>query len=203
MIKLYHHPDCPYSQKVRVVMAEKELEYELVLVDLHKNEQKSQDFLKLNPYGKVPVLVDEDVIIYDSTTINEYLDEEYPEPAMMPEAGESADRARVRMLEDFCDTSFIPPTLILLAELHKPEEQRDGELVRRYQGELVRVLARLDQQLEGKDYLVGAFSLADAAFAPRMMILPQIGVDLDPRWHNVPAWIARLRERGSVRALNL
>lgn len=201
MIKLYHHPDCPYSQKVRVVMAEKELEYELVLVDLHQNEQKSQEFLKLNPYGKVPVLVDEDVVVYDSTVINEYLDEEYPNPAMMPDAGESSDRAKVRLLEDFCDTSFIPPTLILLAELHKPEGQRDAELVRRYQAEIVRVLSRLETQLEGKEYLVGQFSLADAAFAPRVLILPQIGVELDARWRNVPAWINRLRSRASVTAL--
>lgn len=201
MIRLYHHPDCPYSQKVRVVMAEKELEYELTLVDLHNNEQKSQDFLKLNPYGKVPVLVDEDVIIYDSTIINEYLDEEYPNPPMMPAADESADRARVRLLEDFCDTSFIPPTLILLAELHKPEAQRDGELLRRYQGEIVRVLGRLETQLEGREYLVGDFSIADAAFAPRLLILSQIGVELDGRWHNVPNWINRLRSRRSVASL--
>lgn len=199
MMKLYHHPDCPYSQKVRVVMAEKDLEFELVLVDLHKSEQKTPEFLKLNPYGRVPVLVDDDVVVYDSTIINEYLDEEYPEPAMMPE--DSASRARVRLLEDFCDTSFIPPTMVVLAELHKAEEARDKETLSRYQAEIARVLARLETQLEGREYLGGGFSLADAAFAPRLLILHQIGVEIDARLTHVQAWIQRVSERPSVRSL--
>lgn len=201
MIKLYHYPDCPYSQKVRVVMAEKELEYEPVLVDLRKNEQRAPDFLKLNPYGKVPVLIDEDIVIYDSTIINEYLEEEYPTPALMPE--DSAGRSRVRLLEDFCDNSFIPPTLIILAELARPQAERDGDKIRRFQGELARVLAHLDAQLDGKEFLATAFSLADCAFAPRLMILPQLGVEVDQRLQNVIAWVARLRDRASVRSLGL
>jgi glutaredoxin len=60
MLKLYDYPDCPYGQKVRVVLAEKELEYETALVDLRKQEQRTPEFLRLNPLGKVPVLVDED-----------------------------------------------------------------------------------------------------------------------------------------------
>lgn len=201
MIKLYHYPDCPYSQKVRVVMAEKELEYERVLVDLRKNEQRSAEFLKLNPYGKVPVLIDEDIVIYDSTIINEYLEEEYPAPALMP--ADSAGRARVRLLEDFCDNSFIPPTLIILAELARPQAERDQDKLRRFQAEVSRVLVHLDMQLEGRSFLAGEFSLADCAFAPRLMILPQLGIELDPRLQNLPGWIARLRERPSVRVLGL
>ena len=201
MSRLYQHPDCPYSQKVRVVMAEKDLEYELVLVDLHANEQKTTEFLKLNPYGRVPVLVDDDVVVYDSTIINEYLDDEYAEPPLRPE--DSGARARVRQLEDFCDTSFIPPTMVILSELHKSEDQRDGDMLQRYQTEVARVVARLDPFLEGNDFLVGDFSLADVAFAPRLMILHQLGVELDPRLHNVPGWIARLRDRTSVKSLDL
>jgi glutathione S-transferase len=201
MIKLYHYPDCPYSQKVRVVMAEKELEYERVLVDLRKNEQRAAEFLKLNPYGKVPVLIDEEIVIYDSTIINEYLEEEYPTPSLMPD--DSAGRARVRLLEDFCDNSFIPPTLIILAELARPQAERDMEKLKRFQGEIARVLAHLDAQLDNKQHLVGEFSLADCAFAPRLMILPQLGVEIDPRLQNVSSWASRMRERPSVRALGL
>ncbi|TMA68989.1 MAG: glutathione S-transferase family protein, partial [Deltaproteobacteria bacterium] len=111
MLKLYDYPDCPFCQKVRVVLAEKDLEYEKIFVDLRKQEQKLPDFLRLNPYGKVPVLVDEDEVIYDSTIIDEYLEEEYPLPRLMPE--DSQGRGRVRMLEDYCDNSFIPPTTML------------------------------------------------------------------------------------------
>jgi glutathione S-transferase len=83
MLKLYNYPDCPFCQKVRVVLEEKDLEYETVLVDLRKQDQKTPEFLQLNPYGKVPVLVDDDTVVYDSTVINEYLEDEYPIPALL------------------------------------------------------------------------------------------------------------------------
>src|SRR5437870_4776213 len=117
MIALYDYPDCPFAQKVRVVLAEKDLEFDTVVIDLRKGEQRAADFLKLNPYGKVPVLIDDDVVVYDSTIINEYLDDEYPNPPLMPE--DSAGRARVRQFEDFCDNSFMPPAGIVFAELQK------------------------------------------------------------------------------------
>ncbi len=200
MIRLYDYPDCPFCQKVRVVLVEKDLEFERVHVDLRKGEQKTPEFLKLNPYGKVPVLIDEDVVVYDSTIINEYLDEEYPNPSLMPE--DSASRARVRLLEDFCDNSFIQQAGVVWAELHKAEAERDAEKIKRYQAEMGRVVALVESTLQGKSFLVGEFSLADVAFVPRALILPQLGVDLDTR-PNVAAWIARLRERPSVRSLGL
>jgi glutathione S-transferase len=70
MLKLYDSPECPFCQKTRIVLAEKDLSYETVPVDLQAGEQKRPDFLKLNPFGKVPVLIDDEVIVYDSTIIN-------------------------------------------------------------------------------------------------------------------------------------
>lgn len=201
MIKLYDYQDCPFSQKVRLVLAEKELEFERVLVDLRKGEQRAPEFLKLNPYGRVPVLIDEDVVVYDSTIINEYLEDEYPSTSLMPD--DSAGRARVRMLEDFADNSFTPQAGLALAELTKPEAERDAEKLRRYQSEIGRVLSRVETLLDGKPFLAGEFSLADVAFVPRLLILPQLGVELDPRLQNVNAWTARLRERASVQTLGL
>ena len=75
--------------------------------------------------------------------------------------------------------------------------------MRKYQAEIGRVLARLEGHLEGKEFLAGEFSLADVAFTPRLLILPQLGVEVDARLQNVAAWIARLRERPSVRSLGL
>jgi maleylacetoacetate isomerase len=199
MIKLYDYPDCAFAQKVRVVLAEKELEYETVFVDLRKGEQKSPEFLKLNPYGKVPVLIDEDVVVYDSTIINEYLEEEYPHTRLLPE--DSANRARARMLEDYCDNSFLPSCEFVLAQLVKPEVERDHERLKRYQTEIQRGLARLEAHLDGKEYLVGEFSLADIAFVPRVLLLPRLGVELDARLRHVPAWIERLRQRPSVKSV--
>jgi len=202
MLTLYDYPDCPFCQKVRVVLAEKDLEYEKVFVDLRKQEQKSPDFLRLNPYGKVPVLIDEDEVMYESTIINEYLEDEYPIPRLMPE--DSGGRARVRLLEDYCDNSFIPSTTTLLAQLRKTEAERDGQRVDQAREDLRRGLYFLSDRLGGQEYLVGKeFSLADAAFAPRIMVIGRLGVELEPALSNVQAWIERIRARPSVRALGL
>lgn len=202
MLKLYDYPDCPFCQKVRVVLAEKDLEYEKVFVDLRKQEQKSAEFLHMNPYGKVPVLVDEDEVIYDSTIINEYLEDEYPLPRLMPE--DSQGRAMARLLEDYCDNSFIPPTTMLLAQLRKPEAERDVQRVEQARDELRRCLYFLGDKLNGNEYLIGhEFSLADAAFAPRMMVLGRLGFEFEPALAPVQAWLERIRSRPSVRGLGL
>ena len=104
MLKLYDFPQCPFGQKTRIVLAEKQLDWQMVLVDLRKNEQHTAKFAAMNPFHKVPVLVDEEegdgrTVIYDSTVINEYLEDEYPEPPLLPQ-GDSAGRARIRQLED-------------------------------------------------------------------------------------------------------
>jgi glutathione S-transferase len=202
MLKLYNYPDCPFCQKVRVVLAEKDLEYEKTLVDLRKQDQKTPEFLQLNPYGKVPVLVDEDTVVYDSTIINEYLDEEYPIPALMPE--DSQARAQVRTLEDYCDNSFIPPTTVLLAQALKPEGERDAQRVDQAREELRRCLYFLREKLDGNQYLVGnQFTLADAAFAPRMIVLGRLGFEFEPALAPVQQWVDRIRTRPSVASLGL
>jgi glutathione S-transferase len=202
MIRLYDYPDCPFAQKVRVVLAEKDLEFEKILIDLRKGEQKSPEFLKLNPYGKVPVLIDDDVVVYDSTIINEYLDEEYPIPALMPE--DSQGKAQVRTLEDYCDNSFIPPTTVLLAQALKPEGERDEPRVEQAREELRRCLYYLREKLDGRQYLVGSqFTLADAAFAPRMIVLGRLGFEFEPALAPVQQWVERIRARPSVASLGL
>lgn len=201
MMELYDYPDCPFAQKVRVVLAEKELEYKKTYVDLRTGEHRQNaEFLKLNPYGKVPVLIDDEVVVYDSTIINEYLEEEYPHPALMP--ADSAARARVRTLEDYCDNSFLPSAGFVQAELSKPQAEQDAERLQRYRNELSRGLKRLEGFVSGKEFLVaGQFSLADIAFVPALLILPRLGVEVDPSLRGVTAWINRLKQRPSIKAL--
>lgn len=200
-MKLYNYPDCPYCQKVRVVLAEKDLSFELAPVDLRKNEQKAPEFLRLNPYGKVPVLEDEELVLYESTIINEYLEDEYPLPALMPE--DSAGRARVRMLEDYGDNIFLPQTSLILAELARAEGERDSDKLNRYKTGLSRSLEWLNSSLEGREYLVDDFSLADIAFVPGVLILPNMGIEVSPGWKNLSGWLSRLRQRSSIQALGL
>jgi len=199
MLKLYDSPECPFCQKTRIVLAEKDLSYELVPVDLQAGEQKRPEFIKLNPFGKVPVLIDDEVIVYDSTIINEYLEDEYPHPQLMP--SDSAARARVRTFEDYADNAFIPLTGTIMRELRKPEAERDQEKLATSRQQVARMLAVIDGSLAGRNWLVGNFSLADVAFAPRIVILPALGVAVDPEWRNLASWIQRLNQRASVHDL--
>jgi glutathione S-transferase len=202
MLKLYDYPDCPYAQKVRVVLAEKELEYETALVDLRKQEQRTPEFLRLNPLGKVPVLVDDEEVICDSTIINEYLDDEYPAARLMPE--DSQGRALVRWYEDYCDNEFIPYTTQLLVQLRKPEGERDAQQVEQIRERLRRGLYLLRDRLDKSEFIVGSdFTLADAAWAPRMLVLGRLGFEFEPALASVQAWVDRIRTRPSVRGLGL
>lgn len=199
MLKLYDYPESPYCQKTRIVLAEKDLSFEIVPVDLKAGEQKRPEFLKLNPFGKVPVLIDDEMIVYDSTIINEYLEDEYPHPPLLP--SDSSARARVRTFEDYADNAFIPVTGIILNELRKPEAERDADKLANARQQVQRMLAVIDGSLAGRQWLAGTFSLADVAFAPRVVILPTLGVELDPQWKNVAGWIQRLNQRASIHDL--
>src|ERR1700723_2680719 len=158
MIKLYDFLPCPFGQKVRIVLAEKGLSYELIQVDLTQGEQRKPEFLRLNPFGRVPVLIDEDVTVYDSTIIAEYLEDEYPEPPLLPAVGVSALRARARIWEDFADTSFTPQVGQLMSEMQKPEAERDPARVQRVQRSVERALDFLNRELQGQEFLAAQFS---------------------------------------------
>lgn len=202
MIKLYDFLSCPFGQKVRIVLAEKALTYDLVNVDLTQHENRKPDFQRLNPLGRVPVLVDDDTVIYDSTIINEYLDDEYPEPPLLPAIGSSAMRSRARLFEDFADTTFTPPVGQLIAEVSKPEGDRDQTRIQRYHQIIERALDYLNHELQGNNFLAGEFSVADIAFAPRMLVLGEIGIDVAGNNRgNIDAWLKRMIERPSIRNL--
>ncbi len=201
MIKLYDFLPCPFGQKVRIALAEKGLTYDLVQVDITKGENRHPEFFRLNPFGRVPVLVDEDTTVYDSTIINEYLEDEYPEPPILPLVGSSALRARARRLEDFADTSFTPQVGQLMAELGKPDAERNAERLQRLNQGVERVLDYLNQELAGQQFLATDFSVAEIGFIPRLLVLPNLGIEAGTNRPNVDGWIKRLLERPSLRNL--
>src|SRR6266496_2266119 len=127
MIKLYTFPPSTNSRKVRIALLEKGLEFVRVNVDLSKGEQKSPEYLKIHPFGQVPALDDEGFIVYDSTVINEYLEDEYPYPPLLPK--DSDGRARARLMEDYRDNYFIPATGQINREMRKPEGERNPQVI--------------------------------------------------------------------------
>jgi len=200
-MKLYDFLPCPFGQKVRIILAEKGLSYELVEVDLTQGEQRKPDFLRLNPFARVPVLVDEETIVYDSTIIAEYLEDEYPEPPLLPAIGSSALRASARVWEDFADTSFTPQVGQLMGEMYKPESERDPARVQRLQRSVERVLDFLNHQLQGQEYLAGQFSVADIGFVPRLVLLKELGLEPGLNRANVESWLRRMLDRSSIENL--
>src|ERR1700683_2030015 len=201
MIKLYDFLPCPFGQKVRIALAEKGPPYDLVQVDISKGENRHPDFFRLNPFGRVPVLVDEDTTVYDSTIINEYLDDEYPEPPILPAVGSSALRARARRLEDFADTQFTPVVGQLMAELGKADAERSAERLQSLNVRVERALDYLNQELANQQFLAGDFSVAEIAFIPRLLVLPNLGIEAGTTRPNIDGWIKRLLERASLRNL--
>jgi glutathione S-transferase len=199
MIKLYTFPPSTNSRKVRIALLEKGLEFERINIDLTKREQKNPDYLKINPFGQVPALDDEGFVVYDSTVINEYLEDEYPYPPLMP--SDSEGRARARMMEDFRDAHFNPYFVHIIQESRKPEAERDAQRIDNAKGEIINAFERTEAELQGKDYLVGAFSLADVAFMANIELLDRFAIPVDPvKYKNTIAWIARLKARPSFAA---
>ena len=199
MIKLYTFPPSTNSRKVRIALLEKGLEFERINVDLTKREQKSPEYLKIHPFGQVPALDDEGFVLYDSTVINEYLEDEYPYPSLMP--SDSEGRARARLLEDFRDSHFNPYCGHIIYEMRKPEGERDAQRIDNARAQITASFDRLENELQGKDYLAGTFSIADIAFMANFDFLDRFAIPVDPNKHkNTAAWIARLKARPSYAA---
>ena len=198
MIKLYTFPPSTNSRKVRIALLEKGLEFERVNVDLSKREQKNPEYLKIHPHGQVPALDDEGFVVYDSTVINEYLEDEYPYPPIMPK--DSEGRARARMLEDYRDNHFNPPCVKIIYEMRKPEGERDANVIATAKADINKCFDRIETELQGKEYLAGAFSLADIAFMANLELLDRFQIAVDPKYANTTAWIARLKARPSFAA---
>jgi len=98
MVVLYEHPLSPYAQKNKIALREKDIPFELITPDAFGSGDTSNDFLKVSPRGEVPTLVDDDIAIFDSTIILEYIEDNWPTPPLLP--ADAAERARVRMIED-------------------------------------------------------------------------------------------------------
>jgi glutathione S-transferase len=199
MIKLYDFKSSPNCQRVKVVLAEKNLPYEIVPIDLRKQEQKTPEYLKLNPYGKVPVLTDDSTVLYESCIINEYLNEKYPTPPLMP--ADLGKRAKVRILIDYGLAHLDGPYQKLRMELMKDPKEQNKEIIESAKTELRKLLQRFETELGDQPYLVGDFSLADAALITRFTRLEGFAVIPDSSLPRLGKYLERMKERPSVKAI--
>jgi glutathione S-transferase len=183
VLRLYDADRCPYCARIRIVLAEKGLPYETVVVDL---DGRPAWIYEKNPLGKVPVLEEDDFVLPESSVIMEYLEERYPEPPLWP--SDPAERAAGRLLLERFD-QLSRPYYALRRGDEDARERLDAEL------------AGLDSLLAGRRFLTGhEFGLADAAYLPWILRAESmLGVDLDA--HPALAdWVARAGDRPSVAA---
>jgi glutathione S-transferase len=199
MLRLYDFPMSPRVRKVRIVLAEKGLEYEKVHIDIFKGEQKQPEYLAINPYGKVPALQDNGVTLYESTVIMEYLNDKYPDPPLLPT--DPGQRARARVLVHHGDNPYESAVATLVGELViKPTQggATDQAVVAKAKENLSSCFARLEMELGHNEYLLGsAFSLSDIPFIAWGVLFPNLKVATPPR---LEAWFSRLAARPGVKA---
>ncbi|HZO49691.1 MAG TPA: glutathione S-transferase family protein [Gaiellaceae bacterium] len=183
MLTLYDAPRCPYCARVRIVLAEKDVPYETVVIDL---ADRPAWLYEKNPLGKVPVLEDDGWVLPESAVIGEYLNERYPEPPLLPE--DAAERAVARLLvfrfEDFKEPYYA---------LRRGEAGAADAFLAE--------LRQLDGLLRHVPYLTGrAYGLADIDYVPWVIRARDLlGVALD----GLPAlagWLERLSQRPAVAA---
>jgi len=199
MIKLYDFKSSPNCQRVKVVLAEKNLPYEIVPIDLRKQEQKTPEYLKLNPYGKVPVLTDDGTVLYESCIINEYLNEKYPNPPLMP--ADLGKRAKARILTDYGLAHLDGPYQKLRMETTKDPKEQNPQVIDAAKSDLRKLLQHLEKEIDDQPYLVGDFSLVDAALLPRFTRLEGFGVLPDPSLPKLGKYLQRMKDRPSVKAV--
>ena len=104
MLTLYEHPLSPYAQKVKIALREKDVEFKLRTPEGMGSGHAAGDFIRANPRGEVPVLIDDNFSIFDSTIILEYIEDKWPTPSLLPSSAK--ERAQARMIEDVCDTQY-------------------------------------------------------------------------------------------------
>ena len=196
-IKLYDAIPSSNSDRVKILLHEKGLAYERVTLDLKKMEQKRPEFLKLNPYGKVPVIDDNGKILFESCIINEYLDEQYPNPPFMPK--DPYMRGRARVLTDYGINHLQEPYTPLRLEMLKKVEERDRSVIDGAVNAIFARLQYLESALGDKPYLVGDISLVDIAIVTRFLRLHQWRIFPAPALPNLSAWFDRMVARPSVK----
>jgi len=197
MPKLYEHPFSPYVQKVKIALYEKNVAFEVEVPDAFSGAPT--EFGKTNPRLEVPALVDDGFAIFDSTIILDYIDEKWPAPAILPPTPH--ERARVRMIEDVCDTYYEAINWGLMEV--RAWKRVSGEPAKRIEAKAVEqtagVHAWLERELGSAQFFNGAsFGYGDLSVYPHVRGSIVWGVEPKPGTR-LAAWLARVEERPSVR----
>jgi glutathione S-transferase/RNA polymerase-associated protein len=195
---VYEHPLSPYAQKVKIALDEKGIAYETRLPMAMGSGQPDLAFLKANPRGEVPALIDGEMSIFDSTIILEYLEDKWPTPALLPKT--AAARATARMIEEVMDTSFEPINWGMgeIRWFKRAQGQRARTLEARASSQARGIYTWLARHLGERDWFNGeSFGWADICVIPYLNGARGLGIGPDAE-SALGKWIARASARASV-----
>jgi len=198
MMLLYEHPLSSYAQKVKIALREKGIDFKVETPAALGSGKVDGAFAEASPRNEVPALVDGDVRIFDSTIILEYLEDKFPSPPLLPR--DPAERARARMIEELCDTSYEAVNWGL-SEI-RWFKRAEGELAEKMKATAARQTAELQDWLtdrlgDGQWFNGASFGWADLSVAPCVNRSFYYGFGTPPG-SPLDKWRHRIRERPSV-----
>ena len=187
MMVLYSGTTCPFSQRCRFVLFEKGMDFEIRDIDLYN---KPEDISVMNPYGQVPILVERDLVLYESNIINEYIDERFPHPQLMP--ADPVMRARTRLFLYNFEKELFSHVAVLEDRLGRPDEKT----LERARASIRDRLATLAPMLLKSKYMLGEeFSMLDVAVAPLLWRLDHYGIELPKNAAPIQKYAERIFSR--------
>jgi len=192
MMNLYSGSVDPFSHRCRIVLYEKGMDFEVTDVDLL---DKQADVARINPYGRVPVLVDRELVLFEPNIINEYIDERFPHPQLMPP--DPILRARARQLLQTLENELFRHMRVLEEAQEEAPRDQARQTIRDQLVQLAPILNR-QKYLFGEDY-----SMIDVAMAPLLWRLEHYGITLPSAASPIMKYAERLFSRqGFIDALS-
>jgi glutathione S-transferase len=196
-MRLHYHPLSTFARRVRIALLEKGVAVEEVEVDMMARAHRSPEYLRLNPYGRVPTLEDDGFVLYESTAILGYLEALHPKPPLAP--ADPRGRALVDMHMKLCDLQMTRQTgTIIFPRRFLPKERWDEAAMAQAKKEIERHLAILEPQLGDRPFMVGdRYGLVEVCYTPFVEFLPLMEIEPPPA---IGRWVSRMLERPSAQA---
>ncbi len=187
MLKFYYHPLSPLARRVWIALLEKNIPFESVIVNLKDGEQFKPEFLKLNPFHHVPVIVDDGFRIIESLAILDYLETKYPEVSLIPSDSEVLAKVRMVQLITCSELGSQVRPLILDSE--------DFVKIAKAKRQIKRIMGFFSELLGEDNYFGGKqFTVGDIVAGNAVVLINKLGYDLS-NFTNIDAWSQRLLDR--------
>lgn len=187
MLKFYYNPLSPLSRRVWIALLEKEIPFTPIIINLREKEQFKPDFLAINPFHHVPVIIDDGIRVLESLAILDYLESKYPKNSLLPL--DSSELARVRMAQMVTNNEL--SSLVIPLMIEKEGSPQLGKAKRK----ITRIIDFLAELLAEDNYFGGErLSLADIVGGNAVILIAKLGFDLSQN-QKIAQWCDRLMQR--------